>query len=133
MGQRLGSGHGQANGGTTAGNGTEFLVVATNLFSPPFDNPVVYVFGQFTVTIGTSGTLAKVRLRRGTAGTGTIIGSSGAPGNVTVAAASLYSFSICAFDQPGAIGLSGYSLTLQVTNEAAASTIGDATIIAFAL
>ena len=94
----------------------------------------VFVSGDVSVTVGTSGTAITVRLRTGTtAGAGTVVASTGA---ITggVSATNLLSQDVQGFDTAvsggAAPGTTSYCLTLQVTGGAAISTVSQTNLVA---
>lgn len=106
----------------------------------PTDVPVVsgvFLSGDVSFTVGTSGTAIRVRIRTGTtAGAGTVVADTGAiTGGVT--AANLLSQDVQGFDTAvtggAAPGTTSYCLTLQVTAGAAASTVSQTNLTALVL
>lgn len=108
----------------------ETIVATTGAINPPNDAAVFLLFWFCELTIGTSGTALNAKIRRGAALTSTLINVGQAR---TVAAGNLVSFSGYYFDTPGAVAEVQYSLTLQVTAGAAASTLTDVCLLALAL
>lgn len=91
----------------------------------------IVLFGWAAFTVGTSGTAAQLRLRRGGVA-GTLLAASGA---VTggIAAAGLVTMGIQGLDTAPVLPNQLYSLTLQVTAGAAASTVSAVSVIALAI
>lgn len=106
----------------------------------PTDTPVmtgVYLSGDASFTVGTSGTAIRLRIRTGTtAGAGTVIADTGA---ITggVSATNLLSQDIQGTDTASSGGVAAasasYCLTLTVTGGAAASTVSQTNLIALVL
>ena len=94
----------------------------------------VFLSGDVSFTVGTSGTAIRVRIRTGTvAGAGTVIADTGA---ITggVSATNLLSQDVQGFDTAAsggaAPGTTSYHLSLQVTAGAAASTVSQTNLVA---
>jgi hypothetical protein len=87
---------------------------------------LVLLLAQANFTVGTSGTAARLRLRR-TSVTGTVVGDTGA---ITggIAATNLITQDIIGVDNPGAVASFVYVLTLQITAGAAVSTVSSVVI-----
>lgn len=95
----------------------------------------VFLSGVVSMTIGTAGTAARVRIRTGTAaGAGTVIADTG---NLTggVSAANLISQDIQGTDTTSTVGAgiatAAYCLTLTVPNASATSAISGVNLAAF--
>lgn len=119
---------------------TNAETVVCSITGLPSDCPVftgVWLSGVVSFTVGTSGTAITVRIRTGTtAGSGTVVASSGA---ITggVSATNLLSQDLQGTDTGttggNAIGSTSYCLTLQVTGGAATSTVSATNLIAIIL
>lgn len=106
----------------------------------PTDTPVmsgVFLSGDASLTVGTSGTAVTYRIRTGTtAGSGTVVASTGAlTGGIS--AGNLISQDIQGVDTQSTGGVSpgtaSYCLTVQVTGGAATSTVSQTNLIALVL
>lgn len=89
----------------------------------------VLLEASFSVTIGTSGVSATIRLRQ-TSTSGTAIYATGAN---TVTAGNLYTFGVQGFDTAPVLPGQVYVLTLTVGSGAAASTVSAANLFATAI
>ena len=94
----------------------------------------VYLSGDASFTVGTSGTAVRLRIRQGTtAGSGTVISDTGALTG-GVAAGNLLSQDIQGTDTASsggtAVAVTSYHLSLQVTSGAAASTVSQVSLVA---
>ena len=80
----------------------------------------VQLFGQVSLTVGTSGVTCLVQIRQtGTAGT--VVGSSGA---VTVVAGNLVNVTVSGFDTAAALPGQVYIIAVTIGSGAATSTVG---------
>lgn len=128
------------SGTVVASPATNAETVVCQVTGIPTDTPVmsgVFLTGDASLTVGTSGTAVTLRIRTGTtAGSGTVIASSGA---VTggVSAGNLLSQDIQGTDTASTGGVaaasSSYCLTVQVTGGAATSTVSQTSLIALVL
>lgn len=94
----------------------------------------VFLSGDASFTVGTSGTAIRLRIRQGTtAGSGTVISDTGALTG-GVAAGNLLSQDIQGVDTASsggtAVAVTSYHLSLQVTGGAAASTVSQVSLVA---
>lgn len=80
-----------------------------------------------SLTIGTAGVSCRLRIRQGSGTGGAVVYDTGAN---TVTAASLYTFSLNAFDNPPEWDNGAYTLTITVGSASAASTVSAAQLIA---
>jgi hypothetical protein len=112
--------------GSPATNAETVVCQITGLDTQLFCVAGVFLSGVASFTVGTSGTAVTVRIRTGTtAGSGTVVGTTGALTG-GVAAANLLSQDLQCFDSGpanAALASSSYCLTLQVTGGAATSTV----------
>ena len=83
----------------------------------------VLLTGLIDITIGTSGTAITLKLKRGTATSGTGITSGATWGPYAVTATDEYQFTVMGYDLPGNVFLQQYCLTATITNGAATSTV----------
>lgn len=86
----------------------------------------VLLIGFVALTVGTSGTAVRIRLRNGSI-TGTVVGDTGA---MTAVAANLVSFAVLGVDSPGDVSSLAYVMTAQVTAGAAVSTVSSVQLVA---
>lgn len=119
---------------------TNAETVVCSVTGIPTDTPVmsgVWITGDASLTVGTSGTAITLRIRTGTtAGAGTVIATSGAlTGGIS--AGNLVSQDIQGTDTASTGGVaaasSSYCLTVQVTGGAATSTVSQTNLIALVL
>ena len=109
-------------------------VIAT---TPAFGNDVAFQLGVFITcelayTLGTSASACTVKIRQGTGTSGTVIYSTGAMTGGHNTATQLVSDSAQGFDTAPAAGQQ-YTVTLQVTGGAAASTVSAVSIVAIGI
>lgn len=104
-------------GGSGEANICTFIGVTTN---GPGD--LVAISGFCTVTIGTAGVSALLRLRRGGIAGQTLISLT----PITVVAGNVYILDLQYVDTPGEVVNQQYSMTLTVASATAASTVGQA-------
>lgn len=108
----------------------ETIICTTPPLNIPLDFAQVLLFWYIFITIGASGTGLTLRIRRGTGLTGTQV-------NVTptfsYVAGQNAGQSGCYFDTPGAIAGQQYTLTAQIPAGAAASAVGDVSLMALVL
>ena len=116
---------------------TNAETVVCSISGIPTDTPVmsgVWLSGDASFTVGTSGTAVRLRIRTGTtAGSGTVVADTGAlTGGVS--AGNLLSQDVQGTDTTSTGGVSAasgsYCLTLQVTGGAATSTVSQTNLIA---
>lgn len=86
----------------------------------------VLLIGFLALTVGTSGTAVRIRLRNGSI-TGTVVGDTGA---LTAVAANLIAPGVLGFDTPGDVSSLTYVMTVQVTAGAAVSTVSSVQLVA---
>lgn len=108
----------------------ETVVCTCGPISPINDTAQILLLWFVEFTVGTSGTSAKVLLRRGASTSSTLINVGQAS---TVVAANLVRFGGSYMDAPGAVAEQLYSLTLTIGAGAAASTVSDVSLIACCL
>lgn len=108
----------------------ETVVATTGAINLAVDNAPVILVAFIEITIGTSGVLLTLRLRRGTTTGGTLINVGN---GATVVATNVVRHSIVYVDTPGAGAGLQYSLTAQVGSGAATSTVGDVGLLAMVL
>ena len=109
-------------------------VIAT---TPAFSADVAFSLGVFVTveiayTLGTSASACTVKIRQGTGTSGTVIYSTGAMTGGHNTATQLVSDSAQGIDTAPAAGQQ-YTVTLQVTGGAAASTVSAVSIVAIAI
>jgi hypothetical protein len=93
----------------------------------------VFVFAQVSLTVGTSGTSARYRIRQGTtAGSGTVVYDSGVCGAGITATASLVE-NIVGFDSSPTLPGQSYCLTVTVGSASATSTASAVAIAAIVI
>ena len=119
---------------------TNAETVVCSVTGIPTDTPVmsgVFLSGDASFTVGTSGTAVRLRIRTGTtAGSGTVIADTGAlTGGVS--AGNLLSQDIQGTDTASTGGVAAasgsYCLTLTITGGAATSTVSQTNLVAFVL
>lgn len=108
----------------------ETIICTTGAINLAVDNAQVLLVAFVEMTIGTSGVLLTLRLRRGSALTSTLVNVGN---GATVAATNVVRHSMCYADSPGVVAGVQYSLTAQVGSGAAASTVSDVGLLAFVL
>lgn len=108
----------------------ETVICTTGAINLAVDNAQVILVAFVEITIGTSGTLLTLKLRRGTTTAATLINVGN---GATVVAANIVRHSIVYADSPGVVAGLQYSLTATVANGAATSTVGDVGLLAFVL
>jgi hypothetical protein len=112
------------------GTNVETIAATSTLLNISIDFSQVMILWYVMFTPGVSSTGTTMRLRRGTAITGTQLNVNGVfpvtAGNVTISSG-------CYIDTPGAVAGQQYSVSLLTQAATANGTITDACIIAFAL
>ncbi len=108
----------------------ETIIVTSPPVSEPLDNAVVFLFWYMVHTVGTTGTVVRYLLRRGTtlatAIVNVVTSLTGVPGN-TVTASGVY------FDSPGIVAGVQYSLTCQDIGSTATGAVQDGALLVMVL
>ena len=106
------------------------IICSTATFNPPTDTCTVLLIGFAAFTVGTSGVSARMRIRQGTATSGTAVGDTGA---TTQVAANLTELFVMGTDTPGTVNAFQYSLSLIIGSGAAASAVSNVALFAICI
>ncbi len=106
---------------------TETIIATLPAISPPMLSPTIRLFGVLRMTTAALTTAVTLRIRRGTAITGVLVGTADA---VIEAASTLINMTTAGEDSPGEVAGQQYVLTAQATGPAANGSATFAELIA---